>query len=203
MGDERMPIIHRDIAARRIASGDKRIAIVGSTGSGKTTLAKHLARQLGSTHVELDALHWDPNWTPAPTAIFRDRAAAALDGAAWIVDGNYSKVRDVVWSGANMIIWLDYPLPIILFRLTRRTLWRLISRVELWNGNRERFHEQFFSRDSIFLWALSTYRRRRREYPALFAQPEHAHLTVIHLRSPAHTRRLLAALAGGARSVAQ
>jgi adenylate kinase family enzyme len=187
-----MPIIGLDFADRHLASGKHRVAVVGSTGSGKTTLARFLARQFDVTHVELDALHWDPNWTPAPTPIFRERTAAALSGSTWIVDGNYSKVRDIVWTRADTLIWLDYSLPIILWRLARRTFLRLITRAELWNGNRERFREQFFSRDSIFLWALTHYRRRRQEYPLLFAQPEHAHLTVVHLRSPRSTRRLLA-----------
>jgi adenylate kinase family enzyme len=190
-----MPRVSLDTAARHVATCNQRIAVVGSTGSGKTTLARQLARLLDLTHVELDALHWDPNWTPAPTPVFRERTAAALGGPAWAVDGNYSKVRDIVWARADTVIWLDYPLALILWRLSRRTFWRLINRVELWNGNRERFREQFFSRDSIFLWALTTYRRRRQEFPALLTRPEHAHLTVVRLRSPQSTRRLLAALA--------
>ena len=198
-----MPIISLETAARHVATGDHRIVVVGTTGSGKTTLARHLARRLKVTHVELDALHWDPNWTSTPTPIFRDRTAAALGGAAWTVDGNYSKVRDIIWARADTVIWLDYSLPLILWRLSRRTLWRLITRVELWNGNRERFREQFFSRDSLFLWVLSTYRRRRQEYPPLFARPEYAHLMVVHLRSPRSSRRLLVAVARGIERVAR
>ncbi len=44
----------------------QRIYVVGTTGSGKTTLARQLARRLGISHLELDALHWDANWTPTP-----------------------------------------------------------------------------------------------------------------------------------------
>ncbi len=197
-----MPAVNLDAAARHLGTCPQRIVVVGSTGSGKTTLARYLARRLDLHHVELDALHWDPHWTPAPTPIFRARTTAALGDAAWIVDGNYGKVRDIVWSGADTVIWLDYSLSIILWRLTLRTFRRVVTRVELWNGNRERFGEQFFSRDSIFLWALTTYRRRRREYPALFVQPAYAHLIVIHLRSPRSTRRLLAAVADHTRPAA-
>lgn len=189
-----MPLVSLEVAVRQLVAGNNRIAVVGSTGSGKTTLARQLARQLSLAHVELDALHWDPNWTQAPTPVFRARTAAALAGSAWAVDGNYSKVRDIVWARAGIVIWLDYALPLILWRLSRRTLWRLLTRVELWNGNREHFREVFFSRDSIILWALTTYRRRRREYPTLFARPEYAHLAVVQLRAPRSTRRLLAAI---------
>ena len=172
----------------------RRIVVVGTTGSGKTTLASELAQQLEVPHVELDALHWEPGWTEAPTDLFRERVTRALSGEAWVTDGNYSAVRDIVWSRADTIVWLDYSLPTILYRLTRRTFRRAFTREELWSGNKERILTQFLSRDSIFLWALKTYRRRRREYPELLSSPEHTHLHLIHLHSPPQERRFLLSL---------
>lgn len=174
-------------------SAPRRIAVVGTSGSGKTTLAHRLAQQLGIPHVELDALHWDPNWTPAPPDLFRQRAAEALSGQAWTTDGNYSSVRDIVWKRADTVVWLDYSLPVIMGRVTWRTLRRSIRREELWNENRERLREALLSRDSIVWWALRTYRRRKREYPDLFGMPEYAHLNVVHLRSPRAAREWLGA----------
>lgn len=183
------------LSTTRSSSGcGRRIAVVGTTGSGKTTMARRIAQRLAIAHVELDALHWGPDWTPAPTEAFRERTAQALSGDAWVVDGNYSKVRDIVWSRADTVVWLDYPLPVILGQLAWRTLRRVITREELWQGNRERFAAQFASRDSLFLWALRTYPRRRREYPALLERPEYAHLTLAHLRSPRAARHWLASL---------
>lgn len=170
----------------------QRIAVIGTTGSGKTTLAARIAERLGIPHVELDALHWDPAWTPSPA--FRQRAAGALRGDEWVVDGNYSQVRDIVWSRADTVVWLDYWLWLILLRLLRRTVRRVSRREELWNENRERLRDQLASRDSLFLWALRTNPRRKREYPELLARPEHAHLKVVRLRSPRHTRAWLAGL---------
>lgn len=172
----------------------RRIVVVGTTGSGKTTLAGELAQQLEVPHVELGALHWEPGWTEAPTNLFRERVTRALSGEAWAVDGNYSAVRDIVWSRADTIVWLDYSLPTILCRLTRRTFRRIFTREELWSGNKERMWVQFLSRDSIFLWALKTYRKRRRTYPTLLASPEHAHLHFVHLHSPRQARRFLRSL---------
>ena len=172
----------------------RRIAVVGTTGSGKTTLARQLSQRLAIPHVELDALHWGPNWTPFPIEVFRERTARALSGENWVVDGNYSKVRDIVWGRADTVVWLDYALPVILGRLAWRTLRRIFAREELWSGNRERFWTQFLSRDSLFLWALHTYQRRRREFPALFNQPEYAHLAVVRLRSPRAVRDWLLSL---------
>lgn len=173
---------------------DWRVAVVGTSGSGKTTLARRLAQRLQIVHVEIDALHWGPNWTPVLREELRARVSQALSGDAWTIDGNYSAVRDIVWSRANTIVWLDYSLPVVMSRVTRRTIRRFVLREELWNGNRERFREAFFSRDSIIWWALSTYGRRKREYPRLFDQPEHRHLDVVRLHSPRATHEWLEGL---------
>jgi shikimate kinase len=173
----------------------QRIAVVGTSGSGKTTLALQLAGRLGLAHVELDALHWDPGWMPTPATIFQQRADAALGGSAWVVDGNYPEVRDLIWRRADTIVWLDYGLALIMWRLTLRTFRRVSTREVLWNGNRERdLSAHFFSRDSIFLWALRTYGLRRREYPVLLAAPEYAHLHTVRLRSPRATTTWLSSL---------
>jgi hypothetical protein len=121
----------------------------------------------------------------------------ALGGAAWVVDGNYPEVRDLIWQRADTLVWLDYQLVLIMWRLTLRTFRRVATREVLWNGNRERdLSAHFFSRDSIFLWALRTYGLRRREYPALLALPAYAHLDVVRLPSPRATNAWLAGLPG-------
>ncbi len=161
-----------------------RAAVVGVTGAGKTCLAAALARRFEASHVELDALYWGPNWTPRPKAAFRALTAEALCGEAWVVDGNYSLVRDLVWPQAQVLVWLDYALPVILWRLTGRIWRRSVSHEVLWNGNRERLWPHFFTRDSLYWWALKTYGRRRREYTQLLQQPEYQHLRVVRLKSP-------------------
>ncbi|MFN8374008.1 MAG: AAA family ATPase [Anaerolineae bacterium] len=169
----------------------KRFVIVGATGTGKTTLAQQLAAKLHVRHIELDALHWEPNWQEAPTDVFIARLQDALSGETWIVDGNYSKARHVVWTRADTLIWLDYPLRVSLWRLFRRSLWRVFSRAELWNGNYETFRAQFLSRDSLFVWAWRFHKVRRAEYPILFKLPDYAHLKVIRLQSPKETENWL------------
>ncbi len=171
----------------------QRISVIGTSGSGKTTLARQLSQALHLPHVELDALYWGPNWTPTPIDPFQARVIQALSGDRWVVDGNYSKVRQMVWRQADTVVWLDYSLAVVLGRLTRRTLQRMVRQEELWNGNREPW-QRLFNRDSILLWALSTYGKRRREYPQLLSQPEHAHLRVVQLRSPEATRQWLSNL---------
>jgi adenylate kinase family enzyme len=167
----------------------QRIVVTGSTGSGKTTLARDLADGPGLSYVELDALYWDAGWTAAPREVFRTRADAALPPAGcWVADGNYRAVRDISWGRADTLLWLDYPLTLVFWRLARRTLWRGIARVELYNGNRERLREHLLTRQSLFLWLLKTHRQYRREYPAALAQPEYAHLRVERFRRPSDAR---------------
>lgn len=166
---------------------EARFVVVGTSGSGKTTTAQRIAQTLDIPHIELDALHWDPDWTPAATPIFRQRVADRISADAWAVDGNYSRVRDLVWARATTVVWLDYPLWLVMWRVISRTFRRSFQGTELWNGNREDWRKGFMSQDSVIVWALTTYHRRRREYPQLFARPEHNHLHVIRHTSPRQT----------------
>lgn len=173
--------------------------MVGTSGSGKTTVGRAIADRLGIPFVELDALAWLPGWTNRPLAELRELVEERTRGPSWVVDGNYSKVRDLVWGRADTVVWLDYPFRRVFGQLLHRTVRRALRREELWNGNRESLRMSFFSRESILLWAIRTYRRRKRQYPELLARPEHGRLTVIRLRSAAATRRWLDGLAQLAR----
>src|SRR5919197_5781827 len=159
-----------------------KIAVIGTSGSGKTTVARELARRLGVPHVELDALYHGPGWTETPVEEFRRRVVAATDADGWVVDGNYnSKLGDFVLERADTVVWLDVPLRVALSRVTRRTIRRIRAREELWNGNRESWRGGFFGRESMFVWTIRTHRRRRRELPPRLAR--HPHLRIVQLRS--------------------
>jgi len=171
----------------------KRIVVIGTTSSGKSTLAKRLAEKIGRDFIELDALHWEPNWTEAKIEVFRERVEKATCSQAWVVAGNYHVVRDLIWPKAEAIIWLDYPLPLLFWRLLTRTIRRWVTREELWNGNREKlwWHFKLWSEESLFHWLFKTYWRRKREYPLLFSQPENSHLKIIHFTKPSQTENWL------------
>jgi adenylate kinase family enzyme len=173
----------------------QRISIVGTGGSGKTTLAKAVAQRLHMPHIELDALNWGPNWTPAGAEVLRERVEAAAAGESWVIEGGYSAVRDPIWRRAYTVVWLDYSLPVILNRVVRRTLLRSVLQQELWNGNRESLRRAL-SRDSMIVWVLKTYRFRRSQMPLLLARPEYAHLHVHRLRTPRQAKRWLESLVG-------
>ena len=164
----------------------RRINVVGTSTAGKTTMAAALARLLDVPHVELDALHWEPNWTEAPDDVLRDRVRAAIAGEAWIVDGNYAMVRDLLWERVEAVVWLDLPLRTVLWRYLTRTIRRVGRREELWNGNRESLRNALVGFDSLFRYALANERPRRHRYPR-----ELARYRVARLRSPAEVEAFL------------
>jgi adenylate kinase family enzyme len=170
----------------------RRFSVVGIPGSGKTTVSRTLAEQLGVTHVELDALFHGPNWSEPPPREFEQRVAAALDGLEdWVVDGNYrSRIGALVFEHADTLVWLDLPLRVCLRRIWRRTGRRISAREELWDSkNRETIRNAFFARESLFVWAVQTHFRHRRDMPQWIER--HPHLYVVHLRSRRDVERWL------------
>jgi len=167
----------------------KHIVIIGSTSSGKSTLAERLAKRFDLSYIDLDALHWEPNWTEAPLEEFRKRVESAIHAPAWAVAGNYHIVRDLIWPRAEAIIWLDYSLPRIFWQLTRRTFTRWWKQELLWGTNRENLwtHFKLWSDESLYHWLFKTYWRRKREYPLLLSQPEYSHLELMHFKNPKET----------------
>ena len=167
----------------------KRMVIIGSTSSGTSTLAEQLANRFGFHFIDLDALHWEPNWQEAPLEVFRERVSFATQAPAWVLAGNYHIVRDLIWPQAEAIIWLDYSLPRIFWQLTRRTFTRWWKNELLWGTNYENLwmHFKLWSDESLFHWLFKTYWRRKREYPILFAMPEYQHLKLIRFGHPRET----------------
>ncbi|GAC1445501.1 MAG: hypothetical protein NVSMB55_26970 [Mycobacteriales bacterium] len=166
----------------------RRVVVVGQSGAGKTTTARRLGAALQVPHVELDALFHGPDWRPR--AAFGAEVAAIAAGPGWVVDGNYTGVRDVLWERADTVVWLDLPRASTLRRVVVRTCWRLVSRHELWNGNRERWSTVARASHPI-RWTWQTHRQHRVEYEQRLAEPRWAQLQVVRLRTPAEQRRWL------------
>ena len=168
-----------------------RIIVVGTSCAGKTTFARKLSAALGQEFVELDALHWSPNWQPKPEQQFRALAAEAAARTRWVVEGNYRGVREILWPRATTVVWLNYSFATVMFRAFRRTVRRAFSRERLWHGNQESFRRSFFSRDSILMWVVTTFHRRQREYHELRSSETHAHLSWVEFQRPSEAERYL------------
>ena len=178
-------------------SPPNRIAVVGNSGSGKSTLARAIAERIGGEHIELDAIHHLPDWTPIDRDEMRSAVAERIETDRWVVDGNYASiVQDLVFGRADTVVWLDLPRRVVMPRVVRRTLGRMVLRRELWNGNRERFRNLFKTdpMENIILWSWTQHGKYRTQYAAAAADPANAHLEWVRINSPGEQRRWLKSL---------
>jgi adenylate kinase family enzyme len=166
----------------------RRVAILSSaSGNGKTTVGRALAAKLGFPFHELDALHHGPNWMEATPEELRAKVEPIVAGEAWVIDGAYrGKIGDLVLESADLVVWLDLPIHVWLPRLLRRTVVRIATRQELWNGNREKLRYALHPRNSVVAYALRGYQRRRNSY-----ELELARFPLLRLRSQAEVDRFL------------
>jgi len=169
-----------------------RIIVIGSSGAGKSTFAKALAAARGVPHLELDHFHWGPNWTERPD--FRERIAEAVQQDAWISDGNYDVVRDIVWPRATAAVWLNYSFPLVFRRALTRTVRRIVDQKPIAGGNRENWRMAFLNRNGIPWWVIRTFRLRRREFRQIFDNNEYPNLTLFEACRPKDGDRLLRGL---------
>ena len=168
----------------------QRVVVIGTSGSGKTTVAARIAKELNIRHIELDAIHWLPNWTELPDEEFKIQVAKETIGECWVVDGNYKPVRDLLWKKADTLIWLDLPFRVVFWRVLKRTIRRIWTHEVLWNGNIERL-SALFGRYAMPVWVIRTYWRRKREYPELISESGYSHLNILHLRTVNETEKWL------------
>jgi len=169
----------------------RRIVIAGISGNGKTTLGRRLAHKLGLPFTELDALMHQPGWVPAETGKFRLEVEAVMDASdGWVLDGMYQgQLGDLVLRRADTLVWLDQPLPLVLGRLVRRVVKDIVTKRDLFNGNRQTWRFAFFTRDSLISFAIKSHFKRRREWPAAIGAPPN--LEIVRLRSPREVERWL------------
>jgi adenylate kinase family enzyme len=171
----------------------RRVSVVGTSGSGKSTLARELAVVLGVPHLELDSVYHQPGWVQLPQDEFRQAVAVNIAGDGWVIDGNYSAVRQLVWARADTVVWLDLPKGTVMRQIIWRTFRRVAGRKELWNGNREHWRN-FFSLDpqqSVIAWAWHKYDEYQERYGAAARDPANDHLTFIRLTSRRDITRFL------------
>jgi len=169
----------------------RRVAVITSaSGNGGTTFARALAERLGVPFVELDALHYGPDWSKASAEELQARVQPIVSSDAWVIDGSYrGKLGELIFDRADVVVWLDLPVRIWLPRLLRRTFGRIVWKQELWHGNRETLRGAFVGRNALIPWTLRHYRRRRRVYPVRLAR-----FNVIRLRSQDEIDRFLRGL---------
>ena len=168
----------------------KRINVIGTTGSGKTTFSKELSSVLGISYIQLDELFWKPNWVESKDEEFLPKVAAAVSEDTWVLDGNFSRTKDIKWQRADTVIWLDFNYFLTLTQLLKRTVYRAITKGELWpnTDNRESFKKSFFDRSSILMWFFKNYKSNRKKYFNAMQSKEYPNLNFVHIQNRKEAR---------------
>ena len=160
-----------------------RINIVGTSGCGKSTVGKHIAERLNVPYIQLDELFWKPNWAESTDEELYPKLEKALSADEWVLDGNYNRTTPIKWKRVQMVVYLDLPFHIVLYRIIRRSLLRGIRYEELWHGNKETLWKHLFTRDSMILWTIRRFSMNRKRYTELFEKPEYSHIKFVRLCS--------------------
>ena len=160
-----------------------RINVVGTSGCGKSTVGKRIAERLNVPYIQLDELFWKPNWAESTDEELFPRLEKALSADEWVLDGNYNRTTSIKWKRVQMVVFLDLPFRIVLYRIIKRSLHRGIRNEELWHGNKETLWKHLFTRDSMILWTIKRFSMNRKRYTELFEKPEYSHIKFVRLCS--------------------
>ncbi|MFP8880129.1 MAG: adenylate kinase [Myxococcota bacterium] len=170
----------------------RRIAVIGK--GGKTTLSRALGERFGLEFIEQDSIRHRANWTELSDDRHREAAIERFDNATagWVSDGNYPAVLDIVYERVDTVIVLALPLRVMLWRTLMRSLRRMVTREELWNGNRESFLVTLFSRDSV-VYDLYLRRNEFRSFAEVAEARTPSRIRLVILRSPRELKLFYAA----------
>ena len=172
----------------------QRINVIGTSGSGKTTVSLKIAKKLNLPYIELEGLCWQKNWKELSDEKFFYKVKKAVSADHWVLDGTYKRTRHIKWKRVQMVIYLDLPFHIVLFRVLRRTLVRSLTGETLWAGNRETLWRAFFTRDSIILWSLKTFYKNRLDYRMASKSHKYSHIKFVRLSSNKEVNDFIACL---------
>jgi adenylate kinase family enzyme len=162
-----------------------RINVIGTSGSGKTTFGRKLAKVIDHPFIEMDAVYWGPNWSMPPDKEFFQLLRKILLAEDWVLDGNYTRTLDFKWDRVQAVVWLHFSFPRTVYQAIKRALTRLFDQEELWpgTGNRENVR-MLFSRQSIVWYTISNYYRHTKRNSGYLEDERYNHIKFHHIRSP-------------------
>lgn len=163
----------------------KRVLVIGTGGSGKSTVARRLAQRTALPLIHLDAHYWRPGWQPTPPDEWQAKVQQILRGQTWIIDGNYGGTLDLRLAACDTVIFLDLPRILCLWRVLKRQVRYLgRTRPELSSGCPERLSWEFLT----WIWTYPS--RRRGDILTRLAMLDQRKRVVI-LRSSAEVERFM------------
>ncbi len=168
----------------------RRVIVAGTSGAGKTTVARRLEAALGIPHTEIDALFHGPNWEPR--ASFTADVEKLSAQPSWVTEWQYDSARQLLAERADTLVWLHFRRTTVMRRLVRRSVVRRLRRTVLWNGNTEPpLWTLLTDRDHVIRWGWRTHSRREQQVRQAVIDHE---LTLVELRNQREVDRWLASL---------
>lgn len=155
-----------------------RIIVVGSCGCGKTYTGKKISKNFGIPFTDLDDLYWLPNWIVQDRDKFISGIKETASKPSWVIAGSQFSLRELTWPKADYVIWIDLPLPLLLYRVIKRSIKNIITKQPFCNGNYETLG-RLFGKYSIVTWTIKRYFSKKQRYGPIFTQGG----KYIHLKS--------------------
>jgi len=105
----------------------KRIAIIGTSCSGKTIFNYTISKKLNLKPIDIDNIFWQPGWQNISREELLEKVKEEIEADSWAISGNYSVCRETIWAKADTVVWLDYSFPFIFYRALKRSIIRIIT----------------------------------------------------------------------------
>ena len=123
-----------------------RIAIIGYSGAGKSSLARTLGERYGIPVLFLDTVQFTANWAERDRGEARAMVEAFMARPDWVIDGNYRNFAQAERLAlADRIVFLDFPRRICVPRAVGRYCkYRNRARESMADGCIEKFDWEFF-----------------------------------------------------------
>lgn len=155
----------------------RRVLVIGSGGSGKSTFSTRLGSVLGLPVIHLDALYWSPGWVEPEKSAWAETVRQVIAQDAWILDGNYSGTLAQRIEACDTVIFLDVARLICMWRVLKRSIeHRGRTRPDMSAGCPEKLNLKFL------LWIWNYPNRSRRKVLELLDRAR-ATKQVAHLRT--------------------
>lgn len=166
----------------------KRVMVIGCSGSGKSTLSRKLHSLLRLPVIHLDRHYWKPAWTPTSNEEWDSQVEAFAMREQWIIDGNYSRTLEQRMRRADLIVLLDMPRWLCLYRVLKR-------RIQYHGKTRPDLNEDCPEKlDFEFLKWIWNYRKRSRAQTLDKLEQVKGHTEVVIIRSGQQLRAFIARL---------
>jgi adenylate kinase family enzyme len=163
----------------------RRVLVIGSGGSGKSTVAARLGELLELEVNHLDKFYWSAGWVEPERDEWIKTVTELIERDSWVIDGNYSGTLDLRLRKCDTIVFLDLPRVVCLWRIVKRFfLYRNGNRPDVAEGCPEKLDFEFVS----WVW---NYPRRSRPKVVKLLQEHAAEKQIFWLRSRNEVKKFL------------